>query len=283
MMKIKSDSLFYTVPLQSNITIAIDNNHLIDAIDCLNSYFVKKKKSKCVVYDDEEEIIKNDEICFINIDSYSANDQLQFQEKTVFNQEISEIVRENQLDFMSVNTIIKSIKELLTDKGMYSLKRILSANTDINLEISMSDFSIEKILSMLSIEDINLTSSMKLIIVFNLLIYLNRDKVVLIYIRENIDDILVNWINKTVSSNKNVFFLINSMNYNSKLLFNDILLLTDKNRLTKTTINRWECDEIIYALSSWTIKNISFQKEKIINYYKDFYNSDFSVLLKIDK
>ena len=53
MMKIKSDSSFYTIPFQSNITIALDNIYLADAIDCLNSYFVKKKKNKCVVYDNE--------------------------------------------------------------------------------------------------------------------------------------------------------------------------------------------------------------------------------------
>ena len=73
------------------------------------------------------------------------------------------------------------------------------------------------------------------------------------------------------------------MNYNSEILFDEILLLTDKKDLRKTIINKSECEEIIYALSSWTIKNISFQKEKIVNYYKDFYNSDFSVLLKIEE
>ena len=87
-MKIKSDSSFYTIPFQSNITIALDNIYLADAIDCLNSYFVKKKKNKCVVYDNEEEIIKNDDLFLININSHSVDDQLQFQEKTVFNEEI---------------------------------------------------------------------------------------------------------------------------------------------------------------------------------------------------
>lgn len=283
MMKIKSDSSFYTIPFQSNITIALDNIYLADAIDCLNSYFVKKKKNKCVVYDNEEEIIKNDDLFLININSHSVDDQLQFQEKTVFNEEISEIIRENQLDFMSVDNIIKSIKGLLTDKGVYALKRILSINTDINIEIKMSEFSVEKILSMLSIESDELTSTKKLIIVYNLLIYLNRDKAIVIYINEEIDDVLANWINKTSVSSKNVYFLINSMNYNSEILFDEILLLTNKKELRKTIINKSECEEIIYALSSWTIKNISFQKEKIVNYYKDFYNSDFSVLLKIEE
>ena len=198
-------------------------------------------------------------------------------------EEISEIIRENQLDFMSVDNIIKSIKGLLTDKGVYALKRILSINTDINIEIKMSEFSVEKILSMLSIESDELTSTMKLIIVYNLLIYLNRDKAIVIYINEEIDDVLANWINKTSVSSKNVYFLINSMNYNSEILFDEILLLTNKKELRKTIINKSECEEIIYALSSWTIKNISFQKEKIVNYYKDFYNSDFSVLLKIEE
>ena len=114
-------------------------------------------------------------------------------------------------------------------------------------------------------------------------LYLNRDKAIVIYINEEIDDVLANWINKTSVSSKNVYFLINSMNYNSEILFDEILLLTNKKELRKTIINKSECEEIIYALSSWTIKNISFQKEKIVNYYKDFYNSDFSVLLKIEE
>ena len=57
-------------PIDSPIkNILVSSNYKREIIECLQSYFVNKKKTKCIVYDEDNEIIKMDDLSFVYLTS----------------------------------------------------------------------------------------------------------------------------------------------------------------------------------------------------------------------
>ena len=56
-MKIKTEYKTFVIPINNGMHLIYENGYKNELIDCLNNYFGLKKKNKCVILDDDEEII----------------------------------------------------------------------------------------------------------------------------------------------------------------------------------------------------------------------------------
>ena len=64
------------------------------------------------------------------------------------------VINENPNMFCSIDRIREELRNLLTDKGIFKIKRVLEYGTNINLDFETTNFSISKILQNLLIESI---------------------------------------------------------------------------------------------------------------------------------
>lgn len=169
-MKIKTDEQVFILPVEDSINVLVDRGFKKDIIESLNLYFNKKKKTKCLVYDEDNNLLKFDEIGFVYLENDNTiDDNLELKPKTEFNNEISSVIEGNPEMFMSLDKIRESLKDILTDKGTYELKRILSYGLKKNIGIEINDFDISKIIQVFAIEYEDLSISEKKNCIFKLI------------------------------------------------------------------------------------------------------------------
>ena len=69
-MKIVCDNSTYLIPFNFSDKILLITQYHKEIIECFQSYFVSKKKTKCLIYNDDGEIMNMNDINFI----YLSND-----------------------------------------------------------------------------------------------------------------------------------------------------------------------------------------------------------------
>lgn len=280
-MKIKTDEQVFILPVEDSINVLVDRGFKKDIIESLNLYFNKKKKTKCLVYDEDNNLLKFDEIGFVYLENDNTiDDNLELKPKTEFNNEISSVIEGNPEMFMSLDKIRESLKDILTDKGTYELKRILSYGLKKNIGIEINDFDISKIIQVFAIEYEDLSISEKRIVYLNLLQFINRKKVCVVYIDFEIDEIVIEWIENMIK--KGVIFIIdNSVLYERiNLLIDRVIVLSQYDSCVKLELEKEKVKKLLYALNPIVGRNISFQNKEIIELNKEF--SDQNVTFSIN-
>lgn len=278
-MKIVSDENVFIIPLKENNKIVlVSSGFKKELIECLQTYFVSKKKTKCIVYDEEGNISKMDEICFIYLpNDISLDNNFEFKQKTIMNTEFSEFISKNPECFISIENIRNDMNGLLTDKGFYTLKKILcnGINKDINIEVN--DFNISSLLQMLAIGDDSLTESEKTIMLLNLLIYKNRNNVNIIYIDREFNQEINNWIEK---QNKNNYFIIDNEAIFSAPNNYDLMILSNKDHLIEHELENNEVKTLVYMNHEIVKENISLQNEKNVELFNQFNDQSSTFFIK---
>lgn len=194
------------IPEDNNIVVLAGSKQK-DLIDCFTNQFVKKKRNYCKVLDSENQPIKPTELNFIYY-SYGSdiNSNFEFGTKSIFNIETTNLIQENENDFKSFELIREGFRSLITDHGMYKLREILTRNIDCYIGLEMSDFEASKFLSMLDINIGDTPVDQQYIMVYNLLLFINRNQFNVVYIDFPITQTTLKWL-KSFDQDNILFFL----------------------------------------------------------------------------
>ena len=279
-MKIKSEENVYIIP-DLNGACAISSSYVDDIVQCLFSYFVAKKKNKCVVIDEDGDLMKNDSVSFIYIPKDDDLTPLfNLKPKTLINSEIVSFIGTNQEMFKSIEMIRNGLIEMLTDQGMIKIRKIMQKHIENNINFIIDDFDLSRILQSISIEGEELTTQQKYLSLYNLLLYLSKDSYCVVYIDFEIDETTLKWI----KSNKqdNILFLINneaiSTNVNDEIDY--FLIESNQDFLERIEIDSKQKNSILYCFHPYVLKNFEFQTEKNKQIMLDFQDKNTSFLIK---
>lgn len=279
-MKIVSDVGTFVIPMISKKTIIVSNNYKDNLIECLNTYFVSKKKSKCLIYDEDGQLIHMDDLNFIHLpDDISLENNLFFKPKTIINNEVTQIIIENPEYFISLNEVRNNMIDAISDKGFIKLSKVMSKGLKNQINIVFDELNISALLQMLAIED-KYSESEKMLIILNLLIYEYRNITTLVYLDNYLDDFINNWIDECPD---NVFFLIDNEAMMNVYDNCDMEILSNTDHLI-TCDESNDCIKILSYMNHDLIKaNMSLQNEKNVNLFNKYYEKDSTFFIKNSK
>lgn len=280
MMKIKSEENVYIIP-DLNGACAISSPYIEDIVQCLVSYFVAKKKNRCVVIDEDGDLVKNDSVSFIYI---SKDDDLtslfNLKPKTLINSEMINFIGSNQEMFKSLEIIRNGLSETLTDQGMIKIRKIMQNHIENNIEFVIDDFDLSRILQCLSVESEELSIQQKYMSLYNLLLYLNKDNYCIVYIDFEIDETTLKWIK--ANKQNNILFLIN--NEAISTVNNDeidyLIIESNQDFLEKVEVDCKLKNSILYCFHPYVLKNFEYQTKKNKQIMLDFQDEKTSFLIE---
>lgn len=280
MMKIKSEENVYIIP-DLNGACAISSPYVEDIVQCLVSYFVAKKKNRCVVIDEDGNLVKNDSVSFIYI---SKDDDLtslfNLKPKTLINSELINFIGSNQEMFKSIEIIRNGLVETLTDQGIIKIRKIMQNHIENNIEFVIDDFDLSRILQCLSVESEELSIQQKYMSLYNLLLYLNKDNYCIVYIDFEIDETTLKWIK--ANKQNNILFLIN--NEAISTVNNDeidyLIIESNQDFLEKVEVDCKLKNSILYCFHPYVLKNFEYQTEKNKQIMLDFQDEKTSFLIE---
>ena len=126
MMIIKSNEHTLIIPVHRGLHLIHEMNCKYELLECLNSYFTLKKKTKCIIMDDDHDLISPKDVQFVYISSKEDISSIfDFKPKTLLNSELEKFINENPESYRSIESVRNYLRELLTDEGMYKFMNIL--------------------------------------------------------------------------------------------------------------------------------------------------------------
>lgn len=280
MMKVKNESLVYNIPIRSGICV-IAGKETKNLSALLTNYFVRKKKNSCVVLDEEGDLIKNEDVSYIYIPSTEdLLDIFEMKPKTVLNSEITEFINENQDSFRTVEEIRNLYYELLTDNGMYRLRKIMGNGIDIHAEFEIDDFNLSRLLQTLALNVTRLSIQQQFIVLYNIFLYTNRKQFCIVYIDFEIDSETLDWL-KSIK-NDNVLFLIDNESIRTELTedIDAILVLSKYDFVNEIEYEISLVNKLSYCLNPFILKNYAYQTEKNRLIIDDFRDDMTTFLIK---
>lgn len=281
-MKITKENNTYLFPERCQKIVLTDHKNSAELVKCFSEYFGRKKKNYCHVYSDDEQPILPNEFEFIYYSGNSNMDStLNLNSKTVLNQEISKFISENEKEFQSINQIREEINFLLTDSGMFRLRKILEYGLDKHIEMGMNDFNISSILESLFIKEESLDFTEKLLLVYNVLLYISRFKNCIVYLDIPITSVMLKWMDSFIG--KPVLFIMNNIITKlSEAQIKDvsILKLSNKNYMENYEFDSYEFLSISYVLTPLVEQFIDMQTEKNKKIYHQFNDNETTFFLE---
>lgn len=285
-MKVICEEAVYCLPEKRSINLLADNMYKDRLIKCLQEYFGKKKKTYCQVFNDDEQRILYDELDFIYL-PYSKTGLEQnfvFSPKSLFNIEITKIIENNGEQFQSIEHIRNDMHELLSDRGITQLRRILSTDLPVLLDMKMENFDIGKLLEMLSIDVEELSVDLRYMICYNLMLYLNRDKNCIVYIDFPLTEAAVLWMKEYVK--KGIVFLVNNDVVDNCYALLDtcsFIAMSDKNFVEEICYEMSELPLISYVFHPFVQEHMDLQNKKIKEYDSQLSDGSTTFYLMFDR
>lgn len=271
-MKIIHEESVYLIPEDNNIVVLAGSEQK-DIIDCFTNQFVKKKRNYCKVLDSENQTIKPTELNFIYYPYGSdINSNFEFGTKSIFNIETTNLIQENEKDFKSFELIREGFRNLLTDHGMYKVREILKRNIECNIDLEISDFEVSKFLSMLDINIGEIPVDQQYIMVYNLLLFINRNQFNVVYIDFPITQTVLKWVKSF--DQDNILFLLN----NDRMACDSVreldkfamLIASNKDYIEKYEYDLKQFSNISYIQNPYTMLHKQQQTEKNIRLMEQF-------------
>lgn len=271
-MKIIHEEFVYLIPEDNNIVVLAGAKQK-DMIDCFINQFVKKKRNYCKVLDSENRLIKPTELCFVYYPYGSdINSNFEFGTKSIFNIETTNLIQENENDFKSFECIREGFRSLITDHGMYKLREILTRNIDCYIDLEMANFDISKFLSMLEINVDDISVDKQYVMIYNLLLFVNRNQFNVVYIDFPITKATLKWLKSF--DQDNILFLLNNdyMACDSieELENFSMLIVSDKDYIEKYEYDLNQFNKISYIQNPYTMLHKQQQTEKNIRLMEQF-------------
>ena len=260
------------IPEDNNIVVLAGSEQK-DIIDCFTNQFVKKKRNYCKVLESENQPIKPTELNFIYYPyGNDINSNFEFGTKSIFNIETTNLIQENENDFKSFELIREGLRNLITDHGMYKLREILTRNIECNIDLEMSDFEVSKFLSMLDINIEDTPVDQQYIMLYNLLLFINRNQFNIIYIDFPITQTVLKWVKSF--NQDNVLFLLN----NDYMVCDSVkeldkfamLIASNKDYIEKYEYDLKQFSNISYIQNPYTMLHKQQQTEKNIRLMEQF-------------
>lgn len=260
------------IPEDNNIVVLAGSEQK-DIIDCFTNQFVKKKRNYCKVLDSENQTIKPTELNFIYYPYGSdINSNFEFGTKSIFNIETTNLIQENEKDFKSFELIREGFRNLLTDHGMYKVREILKRNIECNIDLEISDFEVSKFLSMLDINIGEIPVDQQYIMVYNLLLFINRNQFNVVYIDFPITQTVLKWVKSF--DQDNILFLLN----NDRMACDSVreldkfamLIASNKDYIEKYEYDLKQFSNISYIQNPYTMLHKQQQTEKNIRLMEQF-------------
>lgn len=263
MMKIDFYEGVIQIPVDRGVNIIVDDEIRADLISYFDSYINQKKKTKCSIYDESNQLVSMKDVSFIHLTSKDdIEGSLEFRQKTILNGELSKFMEMNPEMFQSIDLIRSDLKGMLTDSGMYKFIQIAEIGLNRHLYVNTTNFEISKLIANYSIESDELSETQKKIIILNLLLYLNRSKFNILYLDFDIDDDLVTWI-KEVKNDNNMFLISNSSITTLDFTIFDHLIYSNIGTEIETyTFDSKNIKLLSYLFHPIVRKNISYQTQK---------------------
>lgn len=273
-MRINSAITHNQYLLSTDQTYNIIASYDHDLIDCLDLYFSKKKKNKCLVLNDDNENILNTDYHFIYVpyNDGSVDNNFQFKQKSIMNSEVANIIVSNQQNFLSIERMREELHSLLTDDGIYKLSAILNLGLTHKVSFDVSEFSVNAILQFLEIQTEELTISEKYQIIYNLLLFINRDNENLVYIDFPVDEECLTWLVKLGTDN-NIFLINNESiqtNELSELFPSSFQIITGDNYKESYEVGLDYLSSLSYIFHSYILRNMNQQTRWNRRLYKMF-------------
>lgn len=277
-MKIVSDNDIFIIPLKSKKTLLVTNNYKEKIIDLLKSYFVSKKKSKCIIYDEDGTIINMDDVNFIYLENtISYDNNFNLKQKTILNDELIEIIRNNEREFKTIDDIRNSLFMLKEDKGIKEFEKILSYGLNTNIKISFDNFDLGSLVQMYCIDSEDIDESTMQIVLLNMMLYVNRYKVNVVLLDKNINNETLKWIDML---NDNTYVFIDNENIYGNYDNLDFMILSNKDHLI-TEENTNDTIKVLSYMNHQFIKdNLTFQNEKNIKILSEYNDSESTFFIK---
>lgn len=271
-MKIIYNESTYLIP-EKNIINVVSGRTQKQLVDCLDMYFNKKKKNYCRIYDSLDSEISNQDISFVYIPYGNEIEQnFLLKPKSYLNNEISHFIEENPLDFLSFENIRNNLKECVSDRGMFTLKNILKQEIDSDFEISLNDFNIHNLLSMLKIDMSQLSLSDCYKILYNLILFENKNKFSIVYIDFPIYEKDLKWLKSHMKDN--LLFLIDNdiihCDISTEIKNFSMIILSDQDYIETQEYDIREFNTISYLQNDFILQHLDMQTEKNIRLIKDF-------------
>lgn len=261
-MIIKMSDDVFVIPDSNSPIIVEFNGYKDQLIDCLNSYFLQKKKTRCKVFDDFGNEIRCDDANFIYVlKDVSIDNNMELKNKSVINNILTEFIKENPDDFLSIDMIRNGIRSLVTDKGMYKAIRLMTRGIPTDLKVDYGDTKISNIIESLLLEDSLINNSDRIIYLYNLLLYLNREKFNIVLLDSNFTENVERWIKETTSENNMILIDNDSCDCVRNNCYN-LLSLSNQNFCEELLINEKNISLYSYLLHPVVRKNKQYQMEK---------------------
>lgn len=280
-MKLIKDDKVYLFPEEDTCVILVDNKASKQFVDCLYDFFGRKKKNTCRIIGDDGQPVLINEFNFIWIsEDISLDSNMELKSKSILNQELTRVIEENPEMFTSIDSIRNDLHELLTDQGFFKIKRIIAEGVDVNVDFGLNDFNVSKLLEMLSVKYDNLSDTQKRLMIYNLLLYVSRNRNNIVYLDFPITDEVVQWIHQY--SNRCMFILNNDISMSAfKRLKNCILVkLSDKGYREIYDFEHEELSLLSYVFNPFVVDHLDQQTEKNQRLYDQFKDEDTTFFLR---
>lgn len=281
-MKIVKDNEVFILPETEKINILVNNENLLKVLECFEQFFVKKKNSYCQIYDDNGNRIKTREISFVNVPIASIDDNLDLKKKSSLNNEIVEIINANQEKFQSVESIRQNLRDFLSDVGAIDIMRIVNYGIKEKLNLEVEELNLQDIVQMLKIDCEELSIQSKMIGVYNLLLYVERERPRLVYIDFPVNSDVIKWMNSY--HDDEVMFIINS-NRAENLEKNTncaLISLSNVDFFEEFDFQSIELNDYLYLFNPFVLRNIKRQTNEIIHKIEQFSLEKVTYYLKFN-
>lgn len=281
-MKIVHDEGTFLLPESNQINLLVSGNHKKKLTECLENYLVQKKKAKCIIYDEEGDVIDSKKMSYISISreiDYSAN--YAFKPKSLFNTEFSEIIRQNPERFLSMERARESLNGLTSDDGTYKLLRILNYGLTHSVRIDADNFMVEGIIQMLSVNTEELSNEERLLMICNLMFYLHRDEYVVVYLDVDVNDVVANWLMHLDLSNKYIL-IDNDAVIDCFDMSCNLIILSNEDFLTEVDCERKEIENVSYLFHPIVLKYLTYQNDIFLKLFQKYADNKTTYFLKTD-
>ena len=202
-----------------------------------------------------------------------------FKPKTEFNTELSHFIEENQEQYTSIEMIRTNLKELLTDRGMFRFRKILTSGTKMNLEISTANFEVSKILQNLVINSDDLTEQEQMITLYNLYNYIYRKSFRIIYIDFDVDDTTMEWLNSIRSEDMLILVDNTCIPISLASEFDSLIYLSYTGCVECVNLSKSQAPQVSYVFHPVVLQNPEYQNDKIYDIYTVFRDFDRTFLI----
>lgn len=280
MMKIVTDDNVFVLPVKTNELIAItyqDNKEKL--MNCFMSYFTQRKKTLCQIYNDKNEVIDCKEYEFIYVpNDISIKQNIELKNKSLLNGIIEKYISNNFDMFNSIDEIRDGLHDLLTDRGMYSLIKIMNLDLEDNVGLKLENFNLNAMLECFNVmcnwvDDKDFYKMM-----YNLLINAYKNKKKIIYIDFEINDNDYRWLKN--KCDEDTIVIVDNESLFLEYYYCEKLIVLSSNEF----LDNLYFDSIDFGLMSYINKyvfkkNIKYQKPEIIKLFKEFNDKETTFLL----